>query len=205
MIRGGASNLRICHKIVPMRKIIYQPWISLDAYAADANDSTKFFEDRKYGGESDQDLLDYMDNIDTILLGANTYKLFVDFWPSVDPGIEIIADRLNSTPKIVFSKTLKEAPWGKWPAATIIPTDALKALQELKAQDKKDMVLWGSISLARSLMKAKLIDEFHVRIVPIVLGKGRPLFEDLSALQLQLFETKPFSSGLVLLKYKPGV
>lgn len=52
-----------------MRKVIYQVWISLDGYAADADNSTKFFEDRKFGAESDEDLLEYMDRIDTVLLG----------------------------------------------------------------------------------------------------------------------------------------
>jgi dihydrofolate reductase len=187
-----------------MRKIIYQVWISLDGYAADANHSTKFFEDPKYGGSSDKDLLDYMDNIDTILLGANTYTMLVEYWPDVSPDKEVMAGRLNSTPKIVFSKSLKEAPWGKWPAAEIISSDAISAIKKLKGQNKKDMVLWGSISLAKSLMKENLIDEYHIRVVPIVLGKGVSLFGDVSEINLKLTETKQYPSGMVLLEYKPG-
>lgn len=186
-----------------MRKIIYQPWVSLDGYAADGDNSTKFFEDKKYGGHSDQELLDYMDNIDTILLGANTYKLFADFWPTVTTEQEIIADRLNSTPKIVFSKSLQEAPWGKWPPAKIINSDAIAALKKLKSQNGKDMVLWGSISLAQSLMKENLVDEFHIRIVPIVLGKGKLLFEHIPEIKLELFDSKKYDAGLMLLQYKP--
>lgn len=186
-----------------MRKIIYQVWISLDGYAADANHSTKFFEDPKYGECSDQDLLDYMDNIDTILLGKHTYEMFVQFWPTASPETEIIADRLNSTPKIVFSKTLKEAPWGKWEPAKIIRTDTIAAIKKLKEQDKKNMVLWGSISLAQSLIKENLIDEFHIRVVPVSLGKGVPLFENMNEMKLELMDTKRYPSGIVLLQYKP--
>jgi dihydrofolate reductase len=186
-----------------MRKIIYQVWISLDGYAADANHSTKFFEDRKYGEGSDQELLDYMDNIDTVLLGANTYKMFVEFWPTEASENEIMSERLNSTPKIVFSKSLKAAPWGKWPAAQIESGDAIAAVKKLKSQNGKNMVLWGSLSLARSLMKENLIDEFHIRIVPVVLGKGTSLFENLEQKNLTLVETKQYPSGIVLIQYKP--
>ena len=187
-----------------MRKLIYQVWISLDGYAADANHSTKFFEDPKYSEGSDQELLDHMDNIDTILLGANTYKMFVEFWPKATTDTELIADRLNSTAKIVFSKSLKEAPWGKWPAARIISNDALAAVKKLKSQGEKDMVLWGSLSLARSLMKENLIDEYHVRIVPVVLGKGISLFENAGETKLKLTDTIRYPPGIVLLKYKAG-
>jgi dihydrofolate reductase len=186
-----------------MRKIIYQPWISLDGFAADADNSTKFFEDRKYGVGSDEDLHAYMDNIDTILLGANTYKLFVEYWPKPEADTELMAETLNRTPKIVSSKSLKEAPWGKWPAAEVISSDAIAAVKKLKAQNGKHMVLWGSMLLANAFIKENLIDEFHIRVVPIVLGKGTPLFKNKSALTLELFDSKRYSSGVVLLQYKP--
>ena len=186
-----------------MRKIIYQVWISLDGYAADANHATKFFEDPKYGEVSDQDLLDYMNNIDTVLLGANTYKMFVEFWPTQAAENEIMAESVNNTPKIVFSKSLKEAPWGKWEPASIESGDAIAAIKKLKSQNGKSMVLWGSLSLAKSLMKENLVDELHIRIVPVVLGKGTSLFENAGETTLQLAETKSYPSGVVLVRYKP--
>jgi dihydrofolate reductase len=89
--------------------------------------------------------------------------MFVEFWPEADPKEQIVADKLNSIPKIVFSKTLKEAPWGKWPAATIIPDDAVTAIKKLKKEAGKDMVLWGSISLAQDLINAGIIDEYSIK------------------------------------------
>src|SRR5258705_316170 len=160
-----------------MRKLIFQQWLSMDAYAADANGSVTFIESTTLNKYSDLDQLAWLESIDTILLGANTYRLFVDFWPTATNDQEVIADKLNSIPKIIFSKSMSKAPWGKWPDATIVNTDAVKTLKELKAKDGKDMVLWGSISLAQSFMKANLIDEYHLRICPLVLGAGRPLFE----------------------------
>src|SRR2546423_6932967 len=135
-----------------MRKLILQEWLSIDGFTADRNGQLNFVTSPEFNKDSDQDILQFMDGVDTILLGAVTYKLFVDFWPTATTGTEIIADKLNSTPKIVFSKSLSIAPWGKWPAATIVKTEAANEIRKLKAQPGKNMVLWGSISLAQSLM-----------------------------------------------------
>lgn len=186
-----------------MRKLIFQEFLSLDGYAADKDHSTKFFEGPEFSIESDQDLLAEMDRFDTIVLGANTYKMFVDFWPDADSTEQIVADKLNSIPKIVFSNTLKNAPWGKWPAATVIAGDAVTAIKNLKKEAGKDLVLWGSISLAQDLMKANLIDEYQLRIVPVILGGGKLLFSDRDQLDLQLTKTKSYSSGLLLAHYRP--
>lgn len=186
-----------------MRKVIFQQWLSMDGYAADANGNVDFLEvytDKKY---SDREQLDFLDTIDTILLGANTYQLFVSFWPTATNEQEIIADKLNSIPKIIFSKTLPKAPWGKWPEATVIPTDAATTVKELKAQPGKDIVLWGSISLAQDLIRHNLIDEYHFRILPLVLGSGRPMFGSVGRMNFELYDAKNHDSGLILLKYKP--
>ena len=184
-----------------MRKLIFQEFLSLDGYAADKDHSTKFFEAPEFSVESDEDLLKEMDRFDTILLGANTYKMFVDFWPSVDSSEQIVADKLNSIPKIVFSSTLKTAPWGKWPAAKIVTEDAVSAIKKMKQQPGKDMVLWGSISLAQDIMKANVIDEYQLRIVPVILGGGTLLFEERDQLNLKLTKSKSYSSGLLLACY----
>ena len=163
-----------------MRKLIFQEFLSLDGYAADKDHDTKFFEGPEFSEDSDQDLLAEMQRFDTILLGANTYKMFVDYWPDATNEEQIVADKLNSIPKIVFSKTLKKAPWGKWPAARVIANDAVSAVKDLKGKDGKDMVLWGSISLAQDLINANLIDEYQLNIHPVIAGSGLPLFKGIS-------------------------
>src|SRR5260221_13098464 len=100
-----------------MRKVIFQEWLSMDGYAADQNNSPAFLESVTLNKYSDLDQLAFLETIDTILLGANTYKLFVDFWPTATNEQEVIADKLNSIPKIIFSGRLDKAPWGKWPEA----------------------------------------------------------------------------------------
>jgi dihydrofolate reductase len=185
-----------------MRKLIFQEWLSMDGYAADANGSVTFLESTTLNKYSDLEQLAWLDTIDTILLGANTYRLFVDYWPTATTQQEIIADKLNSIPKIIFSGTIASAPWGKWPEATVVRTDAVQAVKDLKTKPGKDMVLWGSISLAQSFMKAGVIDEYHLRICPTVLGSGRPLFESTGSMDFELFGSKQYEPGLVLLQYR---
>ena len=184
-----------------MRKLIFQQWLSMDGYAADENDSVGFIESTTLNKYSDLDQLAWLDTIDTILLGAKTYQLFVDFWPSATVEDEVVAEKINTIPKIIFSKTLQVAPWGQWPDATV-RDNAVQAIQQLKNFPGKDMVLWGSISISQQLMKANLIDEYHFRIVPIVLGKGRPQFESTGRLDFELYDSKRYESGLMLLKYR---
>jgi dihydrofolate reductase len=147
-----------------------------------------------------------MDSIDTILLGRVTYQMFAGYWPKVTKGKEkAFADKLNSIPKIVFSKTLDSAPWGDWEEAKVVKNSAAKEIAKLRRQHGKDMVIWGSISLAQSLIKEGLIDEYRLVICPVVLGKGRPLFlDEVDSFGLKLLQAKTFDLGTVQLKYKPA-
>ena len=145
----------------------------------------------------------FLQGVDAILLGRKTYELFVEFWPNATINQEAIADKLNTLPKIVFSNTLKEAPWGKWPAATIINGEASDAIRKLKEQDGKNMVLWDSISLAQQLMKENLIDEYHLQLCPVFTGGGRTLFPEFDAQKkLNLTETRQYNTGTIFLNYQ---
>ena len=188
-----------------MRKLILEEWMSLDGYVADKKGNLDFFtnitaDQNKY---SDEDQLKFLETVDTILLGRKTYELFVDFWPTATTDQEIIADRLNEIPKIIVSNTLKEAKWGNWPAASIISNDAVNEIRKLKEQEGKNIVLWGSISLAQSLMNAKLIDEYHIQLCPTVIGGGRSLFTDQDHYtNFRLAELRKYDSGLIFLNYQ---
>ncbi|GAB3331685.1 dihydrofolate reductase family protein [Larkinella ripae] len=188
-----------------MRNVILQEWVTVDGFAAGPQGEIDFFTAPELSTESDEDILAFMEGIDTILLGATTYREFVEYWPKATTDTEVIADRLNTTPKLVFSKTLERAPWGTWPEATVIKTEAAEAVRALKQQTGKNMVLWGSIALAQHLIKAGLIDEYQLRICPSALGQGKPLFPaDLARPNLKHLETKTYASGLVLLRYEPA-
>jgi dihydrofolate reductase len=188
-----------------MRKLILEEWVSLDGHVADREGKLDFFtnltpEQNTY---SDQDQLKFLETVDAILLGRKTYELFVEFWPGASTDKEVIADKLNEIKKFVFSNTIPKAPWGHWPEAEIIAGEAIHGINGLKSQEGKNMVLWGSVSLAQSLMKENLIDEYHIQLCPILTGAGRKLFFDQLPLQsLRLVESRQYNTGTVFLNYE---
>jgi dihydrofolate reductase len=187
-----------------MRKLILEEWLSLDGFAEDRAGKLDFFPATDTDHFSDRDQLTFLDSVDTILLGRRTYELFVDFWPTATSDREIIADRLNALPKLVFSNTLREAPWGKWAPAQVVRGDAVTEIRRLKVQDGKHMVLWGSLSLAHSLMAADLIDEYHLQICPTIVGGGRRLFPDRDGYaHLRRVNMRTYDTGVVFLHYEP--
>jgi dihydrofolate reductase len=187
-----------------MRRLIVEEWVSLDGYAVDAEGSLDFFPSSETDRYSDKDQLAFLDSVDTILLGRKTYELFVDYWPNATTDEEIIAERLNTLPKLVFSNTLSEAPWGTCPSARVVRGDAVAEIGRLKAQDGANMVLWGSLSLAQDLIAAGLIDEYHLQLCPTLVGGGRALFPTLpSYASLERVSVRTYDTGVVFLHYEP--
>ena len=131
--------------------------------------------------------------------------MFEGFWPLVTEGEEKpFADKLNATPKVVFSRTLERAPWGSWNEARIVKADPADEVTRLKRDSGKDIVVWGSISVAQTLISAGVIDEYRLVICPLVLAGGRPLFGDnVPPGDLTLTSVKSFDRGAVSLQYKP--
>lgn len=179
-----------------MRKLIYEINITIDGCA----EHTSVI--------ADDELHDFFTNLldetGTVLFGRKTYELMVDFWPNArnDPrsteSMIKFADKYNSIHKIVFSGSLREVRWNN----TILNKgNVIEEVRKLKQQSGKSLSI-GGISLASSLMKAGLIDEFWFLVHPIVSGKGRKLFEGFNnTAELKLLETKVFDSGAVVLHY----
>lgn len=190
-----------------MRQVILQEFVSLDGMAAGPNDSVDFVPastrgDRAFG----QEQLALMDTIDAILLGRKTYSMFAGYWPNVTEGDEKpFAEKINALPKIVFSKTVDRAPWGSWPAAHIVRTSPAEEVKKLKQHSGKAMVLWGSLSLAQSLIDAGLIDEYRLVVCPVVLGGGRALFREPGpSIAMKLQNARAMDRGAVVLRYVPA-
>lgn len=188
-----------------MRKVILQEFVSLDGLVAGPNNNVDFVSastkgDNTFGREQ----LRLMNSLDTILLGRVTYEMFASHWPNIKEGEEKrFADKLNSIPRIVFSKTLKSAPWGEWEKSRIVKHDAAREVSKLKQQPGRKMIIWGSISVAHTLIKEGLIDEYRMVVCPIVLGQGRPLFTpDINSFRLKLVDAQTFELGAAQLKYK---
>jgi len=189
-----------------MRRVVLQEFVSLDGLAAGENDSVAFIPASTQGDQSfGREQLALMDAIDAILFGAVTYRMFAGFWPNVTEGEEKpFADKVNATPKVVFSKTLERASWGSWDEARIVKGSAVDEVTRLKGEPGRDMLIWGSISLAQSLMAAKLIDEYRLVLCPVVLGSGKPLFGDeLASIPMNLVNVQRLDRGVVSLTYVP--
>ncbi|MEV8378231.1 dihydrofolate reductase family protein [Kribbella sp. NPDC056861] len=179
-----------------MRRLIFQEFVTLDGYAAAADGSLDFF--GTVTDQDDQDNLALLESVDTMLLGAATYRIFVDYWPTAtDP----LAPGLNALRKVVVSSTLDAAPWGEWEPGEVV-TDAVADVTALKAEDGKDIVLWGSISLFHTLLAAGLVDEVQLRVCPTVIGAGKPVFPQ-GEFAMDLIDAGPWATNGVLLRYRP--
>ena len=134
---------------------------------------------------------------DALLLGRKTYEGFADAWPQ--RGGDPYTDRINSMPKHVASRTLEDATWN----ATVLKGDAAEAVAELKAQPGENLLKFGTGSFSKTLLEAGLIDELHLWIFPVLAGGGQRLIEGIEPMHLELVETTPFSTSLVVNTYAP--
>lgn len=138
-----------------------------------------------------------------LLFGRITYEMMAGYWPSPmargnDP---VVAERMNALPKVVFSRTLANAPWN---STQLVKGDLLAAVRRMKAEPGDGMVVLGSGSIVAQLAAAGLVDEYQLVMNPVVLGAGRTLFEGLRGpLGLTLKRSRAFSGGKVLLTYAP--
>jgi dihydrofolate reductase len=135
---------------------------------------------------------------DALLLGRVTYEGFAAAWPGRKDE-EGFADRFNSMPKYVASKTLKKLEWNN---SHLIKGDLAAEVSRLKQQPGHDIVIHGSPTLIRSLLPHDLIDEYRLLVYPIVLGRGKRLFDEASQAKLKLAESETFSKGVVKLVYR---
>jgi dihydrofolate reductase len=141
--------------------------------------------------------------MDTILFGRVTYQLMAGYWLTAKPETDNprIIEAMNKLPKIVFSKTLKSVDWNN---SRLVKGDVTGEVAKLKAQPGKDMVIYGSSSIVSALAAAGMIDEDRIFAVPVVLGRGKLLFRDITKrFSLKLQEARTFGAGLVLLRYHP--
>lgn len=136
---------------------------------------------------------------DALLLGRVTYEGFAAAWPSFTDE-EGFADRMNSLPKYVASRTLREPL--EWNASLLVG-EVVEAVRELKDRPGRDLLIYGSGRLVDTLMAAGLIDEYRLMIHPVILGGGRRLFEDVGAQAgLVLADCSATAKGVVTLVYR---
>jgi len=162
--------------------------------------------DEYHDDEMWNDVRDLMSTADAVLFGRVTYQLFEDYWPGagtnpVSPKSEIdFSNWIEKTEKFVFSKTLEKVDWKN---ATLVHENAAKKVAALKKLSGKNMVVFGSTTLASHLFKEGLIDEHWINVHPVVLGKGKPFLKGLDDRhKLLRVGSKQFESGVVGLRYR---
>jgi dihydrofolate reductase len=188
----------------PVRNVIVQEFVSVDGLAADRDGSVDFVPASTAGDQGFGDRqLRFIDSIDTMLLGRRTYELFASYWPNVTEGEDkVFAEKLNHLQKVVFSRTLDQAPWGTFPAGRVVRGNVADEVASLKRAEGKDLVVWGSISIAHTLIDTGLVDEFQLIVCPVVLGEGTRLFREKDRNDFELVEARSFECGSVLLSYR---
>jgi dihydrofolate reductase len=135
-----------------------------------------------------------------LLLGRWTYESFAAFWPH-QPQPNPFTTVLDNSPKFVVSRTLNEPlPWKN---STLLRGEAAETVAALKRDSDKNLVVLGSGELVHTLLEHDLVDELFLFIHPLLLGKGRRLFGDDGAVtKLQLAETKPTTTGVIIATYR---
>jgi len=184
-----------------MRKLIVQQWSTIDNIVAEEDGGLSFVTAQSYNDTTDQGIkasaMAFIDSVDTMIIGANTYAMSKDYWPVAKDQGEY-GEKFNGLAKFVASTKLKEAPWGDFSPGTVT-ADPVATVQGLKQQDGKDIMLWGSLTLMKAMFEADLVDEVQMRISQASRGKGTRLFTD--ARELRLLDARPFGNGVVLLRY----
>jgi dihydrofolate reductase len=184
-----------------MPKLVTYNMVSLDAYFTDANGDMSWA--HKKDPEWQAFVSENASGGGQLLFGRVTYDLMASFWPTpfAAQSNPIVVERMNSLPKIVFSRTLDKASWNN---TTLVKGDLTTEVRKLKREPGPNMTIMGSGSIVAQLADAGLIDEYQIVVSPLVLGSGRTLFEGVKKqLPMKLTKSRAFGNGNVVLCYEP--
>jgi dihydrofolate reductase len=177
--------------------------LSLDGFAAGPNGELDWI---SYDEELEEHAEYIVSTVGSPLYGRVTYQMMEGYWPTVLQDTAATKHDLDharwveDVEKIVFSETLEKVEWNN---TKLINDNIAEEILKLKQQPGKDLVIFGSPSLARSLMHSGLIDAYRLTVNPVVLGSGIPLFADVEGkINLTLVNAKTFRSGVVALHYE---
>jgi dihydrofolate reductase len=193
-----------------MPRIVVSEFLTLDGVMQAPGDPN---EDRSGGFDHGGWQLAYFDDIfgstmmeafsatGGMLLGRLTYENFAAFWPR-QPADDPLAETMNGLQKYVVSTTLTEPL--AWQNSTLIKSDVPGEVAKLKEGSGKEIQVIGSGELVQTLIRHDLVDAYRLMIHPLVLGKGKRLFrEDTALTKLRLVDSKPTTTGVLILTYEP--
>ena len=180
-----------------MRKIIVAEFIALDGVVEAP--------DRWHFPYADEEMYAAMwsigDRADTMLLGRVTYESFAGAFANA-PDDDPVAARMNRPAKVVVTRSRTDLAWRN---STALTGDVVREVAALKEQPGGAILVTGSTTLVRTLLRAGLVDELHLLLHPIVVGAGQRLFEEGASVPLKLAGCDRLGTGVVHLAYRPGV
>jgi len=186
-----------------MPTLIVFNMVSLDGYFADLNGDMSWA--HRQDPEWNTFVAGNASGDSRLLFGRTTYEMMASFWPTpqaltVMPGV---AERMNSLPKVVFSRSLKKATWNN---TRLLKGELADEVRRLKREPGPDMAIMGSGTIVAQLTQEGLIDEYQVVVSPTVLGSGKSMFAGVTRRpHLKQTRTRTFGNGNVLLCYEPVV
>jgi len=180
-----------------MARLKLQMQITVDGFNPEGGDgNTSWDEERDYS-------LELLKGADAIALGRKTAAEFIPYWDKAaedpDNSWQEVARHISGARKIVFSGSADHPDWNN----SVIETgDLAEAIDRLKAENEKDIIVYGGVSFVQSLIRQHLIDELHLFVNPVALGRGQSVFSALGGpSRLELRKSLGFNSGRVLLHY----
>jgi dihydrofolate reductase len=176
-----------------MRKLVAGLFITVDGVTSNPEQWQFPYMDQELG----QHLGTQFGGSDTLLLGRRTYEEWAAFWPHQSSEIPF-ATYMNQTPKVVVSTTLKELAWGN---SRLINSAIPHRITQLKEGPGKAIVVNGSLTLVRSLLAHRLLDELSLLIHPVVVGNGVRLLDGSLQTALTLTDTTIFKNGVISVTY----
>jgi dihydrofolate reductase len=177
-----------------MRKLIESTLVSLDG-VIESPDRWSHFDD-----EASRLAMEDLYNYDAFVMGRVTYERLKANWAPISGNPYI--DRINAMPKHVASRSLADVTWN----ATLLGPDVVGSIERLKAEPGKDLIKYGTSRLDATLLRAHLIDELRLWVMPVVVGGGQRLFEgvDTASLNLTLTDVRKLANNSAILNYVPS-
>jgi dihydrofolate reductase len=185
-----------------MRRLIVFNMVSLDGFFVDAKGDMRWA--HKQDAEWNAFASANAGGSGVLVFGRITYELMASYWPTpmALQNSPAVAKGMNEMPKIVFSRTLNNVSWSN---TKLLKGDLATEVRNLKKEPGPDMVILGSGSIVSQLAQENLIDEYQLALSPIVLGKGRTLFESVKEkINLKLTSSRTFGNGTVFACYQPA-
>jgi dihydrofolate reductase len=185
-----------------MRKLKLQVQMTVDGFIAGPNGEMDWLT-FKWDERIKEYVKEITEPVDCIVLGRKLAQGFIPHWAS-NPQEEG-AEKINNTPKVVFTKTLTESDLATFaPELTVLAKgDIVEEITKLKSLNGSDIIAYGGSCFVSSLIKNGLVDEYHLFINPTAIGNGMPIFKELTDNQnLKLVSSKSFDCGIIVLKYE---